>query len=174
LTDLKRFASIWTDGVKVGLMAFEKTDKTLKPVNEWQSSQQTMNFDFAIILKEWHAAAPLERAIVNNLDGIEPQKHPAKRLLIAWLSTDVVDPVLPFEGLASYQETLGGGRLDLAGYPGGVRLTERIQRLSGTTEPLLLAFLQGIAKEPRFYTHSGKSIHVDTPSRYQRIFDYMP
>jgi hypothetical protein len=170
-TDLKRFVSMWTDGIKVGLMAFEKTDKYLKPVNEWQSSHQAMNFDFAAILKEWHAATPIEKAIVNGLNGIDSQKHPVKQLLAPYLKVDVVEPVLPFEGLAAYQEALTTERLDLAGYPGGARLTERIQRLSGSPEPLLMAFLQGIAKEPRFYTYSGQSVYVGTPNRYGDIFD---
>lgn len=168
--DLKRFASIWTDGVKVGLMTFEKTDESLKPINEWQSSQQAMNFDFTKILKEWHTAEPLDRAIVNSLDGIEPAKHPVKKLLSTWLSTDVIEPVLPFEGLASYQEALTTERLDLAGYSGGVRLTERIRRLSGLPEPLLMALLQGIAREPQFYTYSIRHINIGSRHRYSDIF----
>jgi hypothetical protein len=165
--DTHRFASIWTDGAVVGMMIFEKSPGHLLPINEWQSSIQ--NFAFVGVLKGWHKADPLDRALVNPLAGFEPETHPVRTMLAAVLRVEVIKAMPVFEGLAGYQEATEAGRLSLAGYAGGERLIERMSRVDKGA--LTMAFLQGIAREPRFYEYSASHLRL---TGHHKVFDLLP
>jgi hypothetical protein len=167
--DVHRFASIWTDGAVVGMMVFEKCPGHLVPISEWQSSIQ--NFAFVGVLKGWHQSQPLDRALVNDLRGFEPEQHPVRRMLAAVLRVEVVAPAPVFEGLAAYQEARQAGRLDLAGYAGGERLIERMKRHGGPVEVVMMAFLQGIAREPKFFDYSASHLRL---TGHHPVFDILP
>jgi hypothetical protein len=167
--DTHRFASIWTDGAVVGMMIFEKCPGHLIPISEWQSSIQ--NFAFVGVLKGWHKADPITSVITNDLAGFEPETHPIKTMMAAVLRVEVIKAMPVFEGLAGYQEATTARRLDLAGYAGGERLIERMSRVDGKPDAILMAMLQGIAREPKFYEYSASHL---TLTHHHKVFDIMP
>jgi hypothetical protein len=167
--DVHRFASIWTDGAVVGMMIFEKCPGHLIPISEWQSSIQ--NFAFVGVLKGWHQSQPIERALVNGLAGFEPEAHPVRTMLAAVLRVEVVTPAPVFEGLAAYQEATEAKRLDLASYSGGERLLERLSRIVGHRPAILMAMLQGIAREPKFFDYSASHLRL---TGHHKVWDIMP
>jgi hypothetical protein len=167
--DTHRFASIWTDGAVVGMMIFEKSPGHLIPISEWQSSIQ--NFAFVGVLKGWHKADPITSVITNDLAGFEPETHPIKTMMAAVLRVDVIKAVPVFEGLAAYQEATEAKRLDLASYSGGERMKERLARIVGHRPAILMAMLQGIAREPKFYEYSASHLKL---TGHHRVFDIMP
>jgi hypothetical protein len=168
--DTHRFASIWTDGAVVGMMIFEKCPGHLIPISEWQSSIQ--NFAFVGVLKGWHQSQPLDRALVNDLAGFEPDAHPVRTMLAAVLRVEVVEAMPAFEGLAAYQESTTAGRLNLADYAGGERLIERLARVDGKhLDSLTMAFLQGIAREPKFFDYSASHLKL---THHHKVWDMLP
>jgi hypothetical protein len=167
--DVHRFASIWTDGAVVGMMIFEKCPGHLVPISEWQSSIQ--NFAFVGVLKGWHKADPITSVITNDLAGFEPETHPIKTMMAAVLRVDVIKAVPVFEGLAAYQEATEAKRLDLASYSGGERLLERLSRIVGHRPAILMAMLQGIAREPKFYEYSASHMRL---TGHHKVWDIMP
>jgi hypothetical protein len=168
--DTHRFASIWTDGAVVGMMIFEKCPGHLIPISEWQSSIQ--NFAFVGVLKGWHKADPITSVIVNGLRGLESEQHPVRRMLAAVIRVEVVEAMPAFEGLAAYQESTTAGRLNLADYAGGERLIERLARVDGKhLDSLTMAFLQGIAREPKFFDYSASHLKL---THHHKVWDMLP
>ncbi|MGG6242850.1 hypothetical protein ACQ4N7_30000 [Nodosilinea sp. AN01ver1] len=144
MTTTSRYASFWCfkDGIKTALMMFERDKKTntISPVADWVSGPN--GYDFVAKINEWHAETPLTKVIVNDIERIDGEDHPAKRRINS-LPVVILPQIILFEGASLYEEKSKSGEFEWGDYKGGARLLEKMNQ-GQSSDPLLMAFLQGL------------------------------
>lgn len=161
----RRFASIWSDGGEVAMMLFESEGKSLKPLFDWRSKIQPLDFNFSRQIDLWEQQSPVTKVLVNQIPDFEDAKHPFKRVLKG-RSTKIEPSISVVEGMMIFQEATEEGLLTWDEYAGYGRLQEQMKRgLKGTPDFLLMAFLQGLVHRPRFETFSTE---IGTVEPYNR------
>ena len=143
-TKISHIASIWAEGAQIGMVCFRKENKTYTPLDSWRSNLAGFSFNFVEILEQWKQKYSLTRAILNKPPSSQSnsKRHPI--LTIIPVSCKTQPAIEIFEGLAYLHHHLQQDTLDFSHYPKN-RLMEQVSRVDTDRNPIVLAFLQGIA-----------------------------